>query len=194
MNNSKNFGFRTCTAILVVLTGNVGVAYAQQAGTNIETPSPISQAGSFQNAQSNQGDFMTAEPVIAPETTRNSRPNRPLLVTGLVFLGGAYGASAIVAGISDRTEDEKLYYPVVGPWMDLNDRDCDRTPCNNKTLNQVLLVGDGIVQGLGALSLVLSFIVPEKTTRSWYLIGSDSWRLTPQLGPHVTGLGAVGRF
>lgn len=193
MNKSRTFGFSACTATLVVL-GNAGVVHAQQPGTNMETPPPISQSGSFQNTQSTQGSVMAAEPVIAPETTKNSRPNRPLLITGLVFLGGAYGASAIVAGTSNRTEDEKLYYPVVGPWMDLNDRDCNRNPCSNKTLNQVLLVGDGVVQGLGALSLALSIILPEKTTRSWYLIGNDSWSLTPQLGRYLTGVGAVGRF
>lgn len=55
-------------------------------------------------------------------------------------------------------------------------------------------MGDGIVRGLGALSLVLSVTVPEKTTRSWYLISNDSWGLALQLGQHMTGLGATGRF
>jgi hypothetical protein len=190
MTNNKDFSFRTCIASLVVLTSSAGVAYAQQPGTNIVTPPP----SSMQSPQNTPGSSMAPEPVISPETTTNSRPNRPLLITGLVLLGGTYGASAIVAGTSNRPEDEKLFYPVVGPWMDLYDRDCNLNPCSNKTLNQALLVGDGIVQGLGALGLVLSFIVPEKTTRSWYLIGSDTWRLTPQVGRYMTGLGAVGRF
>lgn len=194
MNISKVFGSYAYAALLGVLTSTAGVAQAQQAGTNVDTPPPLSQAEPFQSTQSTSVGIGAAEPVIAPETTQNSRPNRPLLITGLVFLGGAYGASAIVAGTSNRPEDEKLYYPVVGPWMDLNDRDCRLNPCDNKTLNNALLVGSGIVQGLGALSLVLSIIVPEKTTRSWYLIGTESWSLAPQVSPQLTGFGAVGRF
>jgi hypothetical protein len=116
------------------------------------------------------------------------------LITGAILLGGSYGASAIVAATSERPEDEKLYYPVVGPWMDLYARDCDANPCSTKTLDQVLLIGSGVVQGLGALGVVMSILVPEKTTRSWYLIGNESLSVVPQVGRYTTGIGAVGRF
>jgi hypothetical protein len=76
----------------------------------------------------------------------------------------------------------------------LNDRDCAADPCSKKTLNTTLLVGSGVLQGLGALSMVMSLVIPSKTTHSWYLIGNDDLNVTP-LGD-VGGLGATasGRF
>lgn len=112
-----------------------------------------------------------------------------------MVLGGSYAASAIVAGTSDRPEDDKLYYPVVGPWMDLADRDCSARPCDNKTLDTALLIAAGVGQGLGALAVVTSLFVPEKVTRNWYLIGNSEWRVTPaNVGRDGYGLGASGRF
>jgi hypothetical protein len=78
--------------------------------------------------------------------------------------------------------------------MDLNNRNCDVNACPNKTLDKVLLVGDGVLQGLGALSLVMSLMIPEKTTRHWYLIGNEKLMLTPQLGRSTTALVAAGTF
>lgn len=52
-------------------------------------------------------------------------PNRPMLITGAVVLGGTYAASAIVGAASKREADDKLFLPVVGPWMDLTKRDCE---------------------------------------------------------------------
>jgi hypothetical protein len=112
----------------------------------------------------------------------------------VVLLGGSYGASAIVAATSDRAADEKLYYPVAGPWMDLNDRNCDVNACPNRTTDTILLIGDGILQGLGALTLVVSLFVPEKTTRHWYLIGQKGLTLAPRVGTSMAGLAATGNF
>ena len=134
------------------------------------------------------------EPMIDPETTRTTFPNRPMLITGLVLLGASYGASAIVAATSERAEDEKLYYPIVGPWMDLDERDCRARPCGNEDLNKGLLIGDGIVQGVGALAVVFSLFIPEKSTRRWYLIGNNDLVLAPRLTGNSTGLWATGRF
>jgi hypothetical protein len=121
-------------------------------------------------------------------------PNRPLLVTGLVVLGGTYGASVIVGAASDREADDKLFLPVVGPWLDLTHRDCDVNDCGNDTLNKTLLVGDGILQGIGALSVLLSLVVPESTKTPWYLIGGEKLSVTPQISSRTTGLAAFGRF
>jgi len=137
------------------------------------------------------------EPVIDPTTRASSLPNRPLLVTGLVVLGGSYGASAVAAAVSDRESDDKLYYPVVGPWMALKDRDCNAEPCGNKTLGTVMLVGSGVLQGIGALSTVLSFVIPETTTHTWYLIGTEreeNVALAPLVAADQLGAIAVGHF
>jgi hypothetical protein len=137
------------------------------------------------------------EPVIEPTTRSSSVPNKPLLVTGVVLLGGAYGASAIAAGLSNRDSEDKLYYPVVGPWLALKDRDCNAEPCNHKALNTTLLVGSGVVQGLGALSVLMSLFIPETTTHSWYLIGDEQQphlALSPVVGQDQFGAFAVGQF
>ena len=93
-----------------------------------------------------------------------------------------------------ESADKKLYYPVVGPWMDLHQRSCSDTPCSSKTLDQVLLIGDGVVQGIGALGVLLSLVIPETTTQSWYLIGNSELNLVPGSRDSAVGLTAQGRF
>jgi hypothetical protein len=135
--------------------------------------------------------------VIDPTTHASTLPNKPLLVTGLVVLGGTYGASAVAAAVSDRESDDKLYYPVVGPWMALMDRDCDAEPCGNKTLGTAMLIGSGVLQGIGALSTVMSLMIPETTTHTWYLIGNEheeNLALAPLLAGDQLGAIAVGHF
>jgi hypothetical protein len=166
----------------------------QQPGSNAPTPAPLPENAP---AISTPDDPVLQEPVIDPTTRSSSIPNRPLLVTGLVVLGGTYGASAIAAGFSNRDSEDKLYYPVVGPWMALNDRDCSAEPCSKKALNTTLLVGSGVLQGLGALSMVMSLFVTEKTTHNWYVIGDEKrpgLAITPVLGQDQVGAFAVGRF
>jgi len=130
----------------------------------------------------------------AQETTR-SPVNRPLLITGLVVFGGTYGASVIDAATSTRDADKNyLIYPVVGPWMDYAHRDCDLRPCPNETGNKALLILDGVGQGLGALSVVASLFIPEKTTRNWYLIGGRGVHAAPSRVGTGYGFGAGGVF
>ena len=167
--------------------GNIAWAQ-QQPGTNAPTPLPATDA-----ASSASQTPMLQEPYIEATTERSTLPNTPLLVTGLVVLGGTYGASALAAKLSDRESDDKLYYPVVGPWMALSDRDCDAEPCNRKTMDGVLLVGSGVLQGLGAVSVVMSLFVPSTKKHSW-LIGSDDLNVTPQAGYGELGAVATGRF
>lgn len=151
-----------------------------------ETPMPGDGSGLAAQAQ--------ASDLPAPST--RSWVNRPLLVTSSILLVGAYVPMAAVAFTSDRPADQtNLYYPVVGPWMNLADRQCDIRACNNETLNKFLLIADGIGQGIGAIGVVTSFFLPGKTTRHWYLIGDDRTHLGPtRLGLGGYGLGAAGTF
>jgi hypothetical protein len=134
----------------------------------------------------------------APEGTTTQSPiNRPLLITSLVFLGGTYVAAAVDGATSGRQADRNnLLIPVAGPWMDYANRDCG-TPgkCNaNEGGYKALLVLGGIGQGLGALGIVTSLFLPEKTTRNWYFIGSDTFRAAPSMVGTGYGVGAVGSF
>lgn len=177
-----------------LITWAVAGTAQQPPGSNAPTPNPVPENTP---AVSTTAAPVLQEPVIEPTTRSSSVPNRPLLVTGVVLLGGAYGASAVAAGLSNRDSEDKLYYPVVGPWLALKDRDCSAEPCNNKTLNTTLLIGSGVVQGIGALSVLMSLFIPEKTTHSWYLIGDEQHphlALSPAVGPDQAGAFAVGQF
>jgi len=129
-----------------------------------------------------------------PEVVQHTWPNRPLLISGGILFVGAYGASAIVAGTSDREADEKLFIPVVGPWLDLTHRDCDVNPCGSDTFNKVLIGGSGVLQGAGALLVLLSFVIPEAKEKPWYLVGDEKLSVSPQIGSALTGLTARGNF
>lgn len=134
------------------------------------------------------------QPMVAIGTERKTLPNTPLLVTGTVVLGATYGASALAAGISDVEWDDKLYYPVAGPWLALDERDCDAQRCNNETLDTTLLIGSGILQGVGALGMLMSLFIPETTTENWYLIGNQDFTVVPLAGAGEVGAVATGRF
>jgi|SRR6478609_4291635 len=127
------------------------------------------------------------------EVPQHRRPHRVLLATGAVVLIGSYATSAIVAAKSDRSADEKLFLPVVGPWLDLKHRACGATSCDHDTANKALLVTDGALQGLGALGVLLSVIIPEPKERPWYAVGSERLYVVPQLG-RLSGLSASGTF
>ena len=136
-------------------------------------------------------------PVEVSGTTKTTWINRPLLVTGLVLLGGSYATSAVVGAESSRPSDNpNLYYPVVGPWLDLAQRDCStQLPCSSKeTGNKALLIIDGSIQGLGALAAVTSLFLPEKIGRHFLIIGGDKLRAFPTMVGSGYGLGAGGRF
>ncbi len=131
-----------------------------------------------------------------PSTEKVSVVNRPLLLTGAVVLAGTYGTSIGFAYYSDRNEDQKyLYYPLAGPWLDLDHRDCNARPCSNENLNKGLLIADGIGQGLGLVAIVTSFFLPERKTKRWYMIGDGKSVLGgPMRVGTGYGLGALGRF
>lgn len=128
------------------------------------------------------------------EVSELRHPNRPLLITGGALLLASYGASAIVAGASDRESNDQLFYPVVGPWFALHDMNCDETACKQEGLYKALLIGDAAVQGVGVVALLLGVVLPESRKKPWYLIGSERFVVAPQFGSSTLGLGAAGKF
>ena len=140
---------------------------------------------------------------VVKDQTSTTGPNRYLLHSGIWMLGLSYVPAVIVAAESSRVGDKSLYIPVAGPWMDLASRNgCPTNVSCNDTSNKVLIVIDGIFQGMGALNIVGAFIFPETRTvtvssaeRGETRVSSLSLRVSPaQVGAHTYGLAAVGTF
>jgi hypothetical protein len=158
----------------------------------------------------------TAAPYTAPsgdrysERTIEHRPNRTLLSTGTGIFVLSYGSSVVAGAVSDRDEDKRLFIPVVGPWMDLANRDCGANPCGGtEDVAKAMIITSGIVQGAGVLMALGSLLIPESTSVSERT--SAGTRARPSESAHIgatkpeirfapvsfaagAGLGAVGRF
>jgi hypothetical protein len=125
------------------------------------------------------------------------RPNPALLGTGAILLGGPYVAGAIVAATNSHSYDDKLYYPVAGPWIDLGERPCTfSSRCTSADhWNAALLIADGIAQGAGVVMMVSSAFVP---------VHKEVIKTAAKPKPHVAvapvsfkgggGIGASGTF
>ena len=140
------------------------------------------------------------EPERAPRrgaTTTHTR-RHTLLLTGLLTFGVTYGASVVYAANSDHTGDDRLYVPVLGPWLAMNERD-NCTPvtsesCDSSTTANVLLAADGVFQGLGVVVTTVGLFTrgshTERTTT--YTRG---YHITPAgLGPGTPGNRTFGTF
>lgn len=125
--------------------------------------------------------------VVVEEKT----PNFGLITAGAVMFGVPYTTSVIVAAASDRASDHSLYIPLVGPWIDLGRRgQCTTLRCDGETGNKVLLVVDGIFQGVGALQMLGGFVFPSTRT----VTRTAGVHVTPTAGLSSVGLAAFGSF
>jgi hypothetical protein len=95
-------------------------------------------------------------------TPERLRTNRALLFGGGALFLGAYGTSAAVGLANERPADERLVVPVVGPWLDLGARQCDRTACVHEGLSKASLIASGALQGAGLVAMVCSLFVGER--------------------------------
>ena len=130
------------------------------------------------------------------ESTTDRRANRALLWTGSGTFMLSYGASVIAGAVSGRDEDKKLFIPLVGPWIDLSERNCDARDCGSREgVNKALIATSGVFQSIGVLFAVGSLIIPERT---------ESMRVSAPTKPGVrvvplsyragAGIGAIGSF
>jgi hypothetical protein len=125
-------------------------------------------------------------------TIERTVPNAGLISSGVVTLGFSYGPSVIVAAASDRPEDKNLFIPLAGPWIDLANRKdrCVEGFCPSDAPNQVLLVANGLFQGIGALEVLGGFLFPTRKT----VTRAASIGVRPHGGLHEVGLTAFGSF
>jgi hypothetical protein len=119
--------------------------------------------------------------------------NAPVFATGALVFAGSYGASAIVAASSDHPGVDRLYVPVVGPGLALNDwSDCpiEQPRCDTNTTQKVLLVADGVVQAGGVITMITGLLSP--TSHTVYQHTADASK--PKLTPTHNGFAVVGRW
>ncbi|HEX5061790.1 MAG TPA: hypothetical protein VFV99_20625 [Kofleriaceae bacterium] len=119
--------------------------------------------------------------------------NAPVFATGALVFAGSYGASAIVAASSDHPGADRLYVPVVGPWLALNDwGDCpiDEPRCDTNTTHKVLLVADGVFQAGGVITMITGLLSP--TTHTVYQRTADATKV--RVTPTHNGFAVVGRW
>lgn len=148
-----------------------------------------------------QPTAIVAGPAPVTETsTGYSGPNRYMIGSGLVVFGLSYIPAVIVAGESSLPADHHLYIPIVGPWIDMGTRPpcgVNNVTCDNETTNKVLLGIDGVFQGLGALTTVFGFLMPEHNHVITTTAAADepTIHFTPaQVGPSGYGAAAFGTF
>jgi hypothetical protein len=96
------------------------------------------------------------------DTVEYTGPDRGLLKGGVWTLGLSYAPALVVGIASPLPEDRYLLAPVAGPWIDFAKRDCPS--CAHEGWNKALLVTDGVIQGVGALEILGSFLFVEHTT------------------------------
>jgi hypothetical protein len=118
---------------------------------------------------------------------------------GIFTIALPYFAS--VAAATGTEGHNNLYVPVAGPWMDLAARpSCGprSMPCtDSEDLTRFLLIGDGIIQGIGALEVLVGLATPgtPHTVRTTARSSGPSIHVAPTtVGHSGYGVGALGTF
>jgi|GEM_PF-2508760 len=118
-------------------------------------------------------------------------PNTALLVGGGSVLVSTYAVTAALAAINGPTEDNRLYIPIVGPWINLAERSSNRP---DHTRDVIAVTSSGILQGVGAALAITSFFVPEKLATATITAGGLKIQVSPIAEVGQGGLRASGRF
>jgi hypothetical protein len=145
------------------------------------------------------------ENVGAEKQVTSYRPNMGLLVPGTLLLGGAYGASAIVAAANSPKSSgsfewtKHLYIPIAGPWITLGKDPCvfqGRCTGADK-VNGALYIADGIAQGAGAILMLSSLFIPAHRETTKVAAKNNKVHIqsvTPVSYQGGAGIGASGTF
>jgi hypothetical protein len=119
--------------------------------------------------------------------------------SGLAIFGLSYTPVTVVGASSGLNADRSLFVPLAGPWIDLTQRPgcAPGTSCNGENTDKVLLVVDGIFQGIGALTIVGGFLTTAHKTKTVTRTADSppTLRLSPaQVGSRGYGMVALGTF
>ena len=156
-------------------------------------PAPVEPAPTVIVNPAPRATVITTEPSY--ELVEDSW-NAPVFTTGALVFAGSYGAAVIAAASMDDDQRdrwaERLYVPVVGPWLALNDygNDCpiELPQCDDETTTKVLLVADGVFQAAGVVTMVSGLLRPSYHKRVIRTSSADRVRVRPT----VVGRGGSG--
>jgi len=201
------------TIIVSSLTGLLcipAIAAAQPGAstTTTTTTAPDGTSTTTQQVQVDNAPTPVVAPVVpAPSAYQPSSQeydevsdtmNAPMFTSGALVFAASYGASVIVASNDDGRGNNRLYVPVVGPWLALNDRgSCDvtKSSCDHETTAKVLLVADGIFQAAGVIGMIDGLLQPSThrvITRT--AKREPKVHVTPTFANGSPGLAALGSF
>jgi hypothetical protein len=128
--------------------------------------------------------------------------NAPVFATGALVFAGSYAAAVIAAASQEDDERdrwaERLYVPVVGPWLALNDHgSCpiENPACDDETTTKVLLIADGVFQAGGVVTMVTGLLRPSYHRRVVRTASTDRVRVRPTVvGRGGSGLMVFGQW
>ena len=135
--------------------------------------------------------------VVIPEREEaytTTSVNTPLIMGGAVLFLGAYGGSVAYAANSEREAADRLYVPLVGPWLALNDwGDCpiEQPRCDENTTEKVLLVAVGVFQADGVITMLTGLLPPREHTEGLTRTADTT---KTRLTPTRNGFAVVGKF
>jgi uncharacterized membrane-anchored protein len=88
--------------------------------------------------------------------------------SGLALFGISYTPALVVGASSGLEADRTLFVPLAGPWIDLTQRPgCSpATSCNEENTDKVLLVIDGVLQAIGAVTTVSGLLTTAHSTKT----------------------------
>lgn len=163
----------------IVLAAAVFPAVAAAQPVNPDDPTPVTTKTTETTTTTNPPTtnpppvVIVNPPPAAPPTTTYVQPegdevydawSAPVFATSAVVFAGSYGAAAIASGMSDHPGADRLWVPVAGPWLALNDwGNCPITnsSCDTNTTDKVLLVADGVFQAAGLIGMVDGLLSPS---------------------------------
>jgi hypothetical protein len=134
-----------------------------------------------------------APTVTTQETTSQATgPSWAMVGSGLAIFGLSYVPATLVGAESGLNADRALFVPLAGPWIDLTQRPgcAPGTSCNTENTDKVLLVVDGIFEGIGALTIVGGLLTPAHRTKT--VTTSADLRPTLHFSPAQIGNGGYG--
>jgi hypothetical protein len=101
-------------------------------------------------------------------------------VGSAVFVA-SYATAAIAGATSNHEGADRLYIPVAGPWMALDDwNTCNGTQllCSSTTTDKALLIADGVFQAAGLVMMIDGLMDPT-STQSRMVVADTKLHLAP---------------